>query len=96
MIRACAVDSATRACKLTVSRAAHLVDTLAATYAETGDFEAAAKKQSEAIKLLADQNKQAEFRARVALYRQKKPMRERAPQRSAGAPVLQRLVSEPD
>ena len=91
-----AVESATRACRLTLWKDADLLDTLAAAYAETGDFEAAAKKQSDAIELLADQNKQADFRARLALYQQKKPYRHSAPPRSAGAPVKQGLVSEPE
>ncbi len=70
-----AVEAATKACELTLSKDAYLVDTLAAAYAEAGDFEAAVKKQTEAIGLLADENKKADFRARLVLYQQRKPYR---------------------
>ena len=70
-----AVESATKACELTRSKDGNLVDTLAAAYAETGDFEQAVKKQSDAIRLIADEREKAKFRVRLKLYEQKKPYR---------------------
>jgi tetratricopeptide (TPR) repeat protein len=71
-----AVETATKACELSLPRDAYLVDTLAAAYAETGDFEAAVKKQNEAIGLLTDEKKLADFYTRLELYQQKKPYRQ--------------------
>ena len=50
-----------------------IVDTLAAAYAETGDFDSAVKYQTQAISLAPDGPQKAEYRDRLKLYREKKP-----------------------
>ena len=71
-----AIESAAKACELTQSKDAYLVDTLAAAYAETGDFEAAVKRQTEAIRLLTDEQGRDDFSTRLKLYHEKKPYRQ--------------------
>jgi len=71
-----AVKLATRACELTEWREPMHVDTLAAAYAETGDFESAIKWQKEAIHLLTAKDPAewpAQFEARLKLYELGKP-----------------------
>jgi tetratricopeptide (TPR) repeat protein len=77
-----AIEYATRACELTKWKNANIIDTLAATYAEAGDFDSAVKWQKEAINLLTEKEpagRQADFEARLKLYQSDKPYRE-APQ----------------
>jgi tetratricopeptide (TPR) repeat protein len=74
-----AVALATNACELSGYAKADYVDTLAAAYAETGDFTAAVKWQTKAIELEADPKKKEEYRARLKLYQEKKPYREARP-----------------
>ncbi len=57
------------------------LDTLAAAYAEAGDFDAAVRWQARAIELLGDESARDRFRSRLELYRARKPYREAAPQR---------------
>lgn len=74
-----AVVNATKACELTNWKKATTVDTLAAAYAETGDFDPAVKWEKEAIKLLTEEKsakRQAEFEERLKLYQSGKPYRE--------------------
>jgi Flp pilus assembly protein TadD len=73
-----AVESARRACELTVWRESQPIATLAAAAAEAGDFDAAVQWQTKATEL-APQNKKADYRARLELFREKKPYREQAP-----------------
>ncbi len=70
-----AVVSAQKACELTEWKEPLYLDTLAAAYAESADFEQAVKWQSEASKLAAEVDK-AEFQSRLELYRQSKPYRQ--------------------
>lgn len=68
-----AVKLALRASELTGWKEAAYVDTLAAAYAETGDFESAVKWQSEAVNLgLKDKG----VLDRLELYKQRKPFRD--------------------
>jgi hypothetical protein len=53
-----------------------ILDTLAAAYAESGDFESARKWQTKAIELLTDEPEQDEIRKRIELYQQRKPYRD--------------------
>jgi tetratricopeptide (TPR) repeat protein len=70
-----AVESARRACELSKYEDANWIDTLAAAYAEAGDFERAVEWQEKAIKLLPDDfKKRAE--ERLKLYRDKKAYRD--------------------
>ncbi len=66
-----AVQNATRACELTNWKDARYVGTLAAAYAEAGDFETAVKWQKKAIILLPE--KQDYYEDRLKLYQSGKP-----------------------
>jgi tetratricopeptide (TPR) repeat protein len=71
-----AVESAAQACALTGWNQPAYLDTLAAAYAEAGDFAAAVKWQSRAIELLPDEAMKADFQSRLALYQAGKPYRQ--------------------
>ncbi len=81
-----AVEYATKACEMTGWKNHLYVDTLAAAYAEMGDFEAAIKRQEEAISLLGDdetsENMRKDYENRLKLYQEGKPYRE--PSQSEG------------
>jgi protein O-mannosyl-transferase len=76
-----AVELATRACELTRWEQPGTIDTLAAGYAETAEFAAAARYQARAIDLVGDESTKADYRSRLLLYQAGKPYREPAPQR---------------
>ena len=67
-----AVESAKEACRLTSWNYNVYVDTLAAAYAEAGDFESAVQWQTKAISLTRDETEKADYRTRLKLYREKK------------------------
>jgi tetratricopeptide (TPR) repeat protein len=73
-----AVELANQACKITEFKNAAYVDTLAAAYAENGDFANALKWQEQAVKLSVGEpvEVQQEMKDRVALYKEQKPYRE--------------------
>jgi WD40 repeat protein/tetratricopeptide (TPR) repeat protein len=77
-----AIEYATKACELTKWKNAGYVDTLAAAYAEAGDFDSAVKWQKEAINLLTTEKEpagwqgQPDFDERLKLYQSGKPYRE--------------------
>jgi tetratricopeptide (TPR) repeat protein len=84
-----AVREATRACELTAWRDPDCLDTLAAAYAETGDFPSAVRWQSRAIQLLRQNvpsvlkramdfggRRGVSFDDRLAFYKRKRPCRE--------------------
>lgn len=72
-----AVASATTACELTAWKDAHIIDTLAAAYAEMGYYEQATRRQQEAVDKVGMANPiRKEFVAHLALYKKKKPCRE--------------------
>ena len=72
-----AVRYAIRACELTEWENAEYLDTLAAAYAEAGDFLAAVKWQKKAMQPLgeSEDRTRTRFQSRLELYRAKKPYR---------------------
>jgi tetratricopeptide (TPR) repeat protein len=70
-----AVEDATTACKLTDWKDPVLFDTLAAAYAEAGNFPKAVEWQTKAVEM-APAKARDECRSRLELYRSKKPYRE--------------------
>ncbi len=73
---ATAVLAAKTACELTDWKHASFLDTLAAAFAEAGDFESAIKWQSKAIELATDPAEKQELQTRLELYREKMPYRQ--------------------
>jgi tetratricopeptide (TPR) repeat protein len=73
-----AVESATRACELSEWKERNDLDTLAASYAEAGDFKQAVKWLEAAIKLVAESEAETrkDYQERLALYKDKKPYRQ--------------------
>ena len=70
-----AKECATRACELTEWVEPGYIDTLAAACAECGDYDEAVRWQEKAIKLLDSEERQADYRTRLELYSQRKPLR---------------------
>jgi serine/threonine protein kinase/tetratricopeptide (TPR) repeat protein len=70
-----AIVDATKACELTEWKNAAFIDTLAAAYAESGDFAQAVKWQSQALELASPDLKK-ELATRLELYGSGKPFRE--------------------
>ena len=75
-----AVESATRACELSDWRRPDYLSTLAAAYAENGDFDAAIRRQTRATEMLPDERQKDAFRSGLALYQANNPYREPAPE----------------
>lgn len=70
-----AVELASKALKLSETSNGH--DTLAAAYAETGDFERAIAEQRQALEdMMLDKEERKKRKARLELYRAKKPYRD--------------------
>jgi tetratricopeptide (TPR) repeat protein len=70
------VESATRACNLSEWKRPYYVCTLAAAYAESGDFDKAVETQQQAIDLLTDEEARKEGLELLRLLRERKPYRE--------------------
>jgi tetratricopeptide (TPR) repeat protein len=74
-----AVAMAQKACELSNWKDAYSIDTLAAAYAESGNFDEAIRWQTKAAAMLsADQEFVKSARERLALYRDRQPCREPA------------------
>ena len=75
-----AVESATRACELRGWKEPYFLGTLAASYAEAGDFDAAVKWQTQALSLFPkdDQDRNG-HRRRLTLYQAKKTYQDSSP-----------------
>lgn len=71
-----AVDNAIRACELSQWTRSSYLDTLAAAYAEVGDFDQAVKWQSKAIELATPDYDMAAAPSSLKLYKAGKPYRE--------------------
>jgi tetratricopeptide (TPR) repeat protein len=71
-----AVENATRACELSQWANAAYLDTIAAAYAEAGEFEQAMKWQLKAIDLAVTDNDKTVMQSRLELYKAGKSYRE--------------------
>jgi hypothetical protein len=65
---------------LSQGKDAHVADTLAAAYAEAGDFMTAVEWQEKAQALYADPADKQKGAERLALYRDRKPYRQTQPE----------------
>jgi len=81
-----ALENARKACGLTNWKAAGCLDTLAAAYAQAGDFEQARRWQANAIDLVAVEKDKAELRARLEFYQRNEPYREQPKLKSEPKP----------
>jgi len=73
-----AIELATKACEETKWKEAHIVSTLAAGYAETGDFESARKYSKQAVETGSESPEVKEqLEKELASYEAEKPWRER-------------------
>ena len=70
-----AVEYATKVCELTAWKQPWYFDTLAAAYAEAGDFDKAVEWQKKGMDL-APADQKADYESRLKLYQEKKPYRE--------------------
>jgi tetratricopeptide (TPR) repeat protein len=76
-----AIEIAQKACELSHWKPWAYIDTLAAAYAETGDFDQAVKYQSQALKIAPPENELVQgAKQRLELYKQHKPYRESPPE----------------
>ncbi len=73
-----AVELAKHACEVTEYKQAHILSTLAAAYAETGEFETAIEWSSKAVELGSEQTKE-QLAQELTSYQEQKPWREAAP-----------------
>jgi tetratricopeptide (TPR) repeat protein len=71
-----ALDSASEACQLDNYKDPTIIDTLAAAYAEVGNFDKAVEWQEKANKLYADPEEKKKGEERLKLYKDKKPYRQ--------------------
>ena len=72
-----AVQFATKACDETLWKSSPILDTLAAAYAENGQFDAAVKWQKTAIEDVPSKLR-SDYEKRLAMYEQKQPFRDSA------------------
>jgi tetratricopeptide (TPR) repeat protein len=73
-----AIELATEACERTEYKQAHILSTLAAGYAESGDFDTAITWSQKAVELGTDATKE-QLAKELESYQAKKPWREAAP-----------------
>jgi tetratricopeptide (TPR) repeat protein len=71
-----AIELATKACELTDYERPHILSTLAAAYAESGDFDTARKWSKQAVDM-DDEEHDEQLRKELASYEENKPWRER-------------------
>jgi len=72
-----AIADANKACDLTEWKDIEAVETLAAAHAENGDFTKAVEFQKKAIELADDNDDKTDMEARLALYQEGKPYRQK-------------------
>ncbi len=73
-----AIELATEACKATDYKQAHILSTLAAGYAESGDFDSAVDWSQKAVEL-GDEHNKDQLAKELESYREMKPWREAIP-----------------
>jgi tetratricopeptide (TPR) repeat protein len=78
------IELAKEACELTEYKAAHILSTLAASYAETGDFDTAIDWSQKAV-ALGDEKTKVNLEQELKSYRDKKPWREALPPEASEA-----------
>lgn len=83
-----AIELATKACELTEFKTPHILSTLAATYAETGDFETAIKWSQKSVEL-DDPEHADQLKKELESYQEGKPWRERQN-------IEKKVVAEPE
>ena len=71
-----AVETALKACELSEWKDSGIIDTLAAAYAEAGDFDQAIKYQKQVLQMVEPSTHDGKLRQRLALYGKHKPYRE--------------------
>ena len=96
-----AIELATKACEVTEWKEAHIISTLAAGYAETGDFETAKKYSRQAVELGSEvDDVKAQLEKELESYEQGKPWREKQELEEAElaglAPVVAKASSDDD
>lgn len=74
-----AVDLATEAAKVTEYKQAHILSTLAAAYAEAGNFEEALKWSKKSLEVAGDDKIKSQLNKELASYEARKPWREAQP-----------------
>jgi len=72
------VELAIKACELSEWKDSGIIDTLAAAYAELGDFDRAIKYQKQVLQMVEPSTDDGKLRQRLALYGKHKPYRETA------------------
>jgi tetratricopeptide (TPR) repeat protein len=92
-----AIELATKACEETKWKEAHIISTLAAGYAETGDFETARKYSRQAVETGSESPEVKEqLEKELASYEAKKPWRERQTVEDAGKEKQPVIEAEAD
>ena len=72
------IELGTKACELTKYQKPHILSTLAAGYAEKGDWETAKKWSAKAVEMGAKDNEvDQQLKKELESYREKKPWREK-------------------
>ena len=85
------IELATKACEVTEYKRPHILSTLAAGYAEIGDFETAIKWSKKAVELGAkDDEVDQQLKNELESYQQKKPWREKQTVEEKEEPAQQR------
>ncbi len=80
-----AIELATQACEVTEYKQAHILSTLAASYAETGDFETAITWSKKSVELGEEELKE-QLTKELESYQERKPWREAVPPADAAVP----------
>lgn len=91
-----AIELATRACEVTEYKKPHILSTLAAAYAETGDFKTAMKWSKKAVELSAEDEEDDvddQLQQELDSYKQKKPWREKQTVEEKEEPIQPRRSS---